>query len=56
MVFEFFGCSHGAEHCGNMIRRDIIKRGCIGNLAVVKRRHYILEMSQNYVCFIQLHC
>ncbi len=28
----------------------------VGNLAVVKCRHYILEMSQNYVCFRQLHC
>jgi hypothetical protein len=32
----------------------------VGNLDVVKRRHYISEMSQhewqNYLCFIQLHC
>jgi hypothetical protein len=28
----------------------------VGNLAVVERRHYVSEMSQNYLCFIQLHC
>jgi len=28
----------------------------VGNLAIVKRRHYISEMSQNNICFIQLHC
>ncbi len=28
----------------------------VGNLAVVKRLHYISEMLQNYLCFIQLHC
>jgi hypothetical protein len=28
----------------------------VGNLSVVKRQHYIPEMSQNYLCFKQLHC
>ncbi len=42
----------GAEHCGNL--SDVASLNvAVDNLAVVKHRHYISEMSHNYLCFIQ---
>jgi hypothetical protein len=44
----------GADHCGNLTRRAVIDQVnmAVGDLAVVKCQHYILEMSQNYVCYM----
>jgi hypothetical protein len=46
----------GAEHCGVTKRGMASVNVAVGNLVVGKHRHYISVMSQNYLCFIQLHC